>query len=285
MRRWSQVAQIVIANRRGDWVMRLWVTRSRPFNSRTSQQLRSMGHDVVDAPLFKVRPLEPLEAAERPDLIAFTSLNGVLHHRFRPEWADVPVLAGGDATAMEARGCGYRHVQSAGGGVRELQSLAVSSAAVGSRLLHFSAKQPAGNLVEHLRQAGFRAVQKNVYEVEPQPFDELARVLLYQYPVDGILVHSRKSARRLAKLVARAAWSGTVFCLSRACAEDFGAIRRVSVESARTPTDLALMDAVRAAAAEQKADRAALRIRGVHLIRDILRDQQARSDPTAPDQG
>ena len=225
----------------------LWVTRSSPFNLLTAQRLRAMGHGVVTMPLFDIRPLPAGDDGTRPDLIAFTSVHGVRHHPHQPEWSSVPVFAVGDATAAAARRFGYGHVHSANGNLRDLQALILRSAPTGSRLIHFCAREPAGDLAAYLRCRGFEADRRNVYEAVARPLAELRGLLLDRPKVQGIVVHSPKAGQRAAELVADSGWLGTVFCLSEACAQDFRGIARVVVKCAPRPTERALMETIRQA--------------------------------------
>lgn len=235
----------------------LWVTRSSPFNLLTAHRLRAMGHGVLLAPLFEIRPLEAPEIAGRPDLIAFTSVNGVRHHGYRAAWADVPVFAVGNTTAAAARRCGYRNVRSANGDLRDLQALILRSCSTGLRLFHFSAREAAGDLAGYLRCRGFDAVRCRVYETVPRTMREGRDMLLDVSRADAILVHSPMGARRVAELIAEIGWVGTLFCISKACAKEFEGLSGLSVKSAPRPTERALMDMIRKATEARAARHAA----------------------------
>lgn len=202
-----------------------------------------MGFHVLTVPLLEVRQLPCEQKLARPDLLAFTSVHGVRHHPFSSAWAEVPVLAVGDTTAAAARRCGYRDVRSAGGAVVQLQSLTLRSAAAGSRITHFGAQEPAGDFFGYLRQRGFEAVHVPVYETAPTI--EGANLLLRGgMRVDGVLVHSPKAGRLLAPLIERTGWSGTVACLSEACAAPLRHLASIEVRSASRPTERSLLKVV-----------------------------------------
>ena len=227
--------------------MSLWVTRTSPFNLLTAQRLRGMGHRVVVNPLFDVTPIEAAEMSWNPDLIAFTSINGVRHHPYQSAWADLPVFAVGDSTAAAAHRCGYRNVRSANGNLQDLQAAILRSAAAGTRLVHFSAREPSGDLAAYLRCRGFDAVRRTVYQTVTRPLEDARRTLAGPDKVDGLIIHSSKSARRAADLMADTGWSGSAFCISRACAAEFEKVRQVDVQIARRPTERSLMHLIRTA--------------------------------------
>jgi uroporphyrinogen-III synthase len=225
----------------------LWATRSSPFNLLTAQRLRGMGHGVLVVPLFEIRALTIAPIKRRPDLIAFTSVNGVRHHPYRHDWSAVPVVAVGGTTAAAARRCGYRDVRSAGGNVQDLQALILRSVPTGKRLVHFSAKEPAGDLVRFLRDRCFDAIGERVYETIARPLPQVRGVLASEPRVAGIVIHSPKGARRIAELIAETGWRGAVFCISPACAIELRGIPGLSVHSSPRPTERALMETIRQA--------------------------------------
>lgn len=227
--------------------MTLWVTRSSPFNLLTAQHLRAMGHVVLAEPLFEIRRTESPILPFDPELIVFTSVHGVRHHPYRADWADIPVLTVGDRTAAAARRCGYHQVGSAHGNLQDLQKLILRSAVAGTRLVHFGATEPAGDLSGYLRSRGFYAEFQKVYEAVSRPVPEILKALADRAKVGGIVIHSPKSSRRVANSIVETGWSGQIFCLSRACAEELPFHGKTKVESATRPTEDSLMDLIRAA--------------------------------------
>lgn len=177
--------------------MLLWVTRSSPFNLLTAQRLRAMGHGVLISPLFEMCRLQVKALPWTPDLIAFTSTNGVRHHPYEAAWANVAVFAVGDATAAAAQRCGYRNVQSAQGNVHDLQTLILRSASVGTRAVHFGALEPAGDVAFHLRQRGFDALGVCVYEASPHALHRIRSLFAEGERIDGIVIHSPKGGSRV----------------------------------------------------------------------------------------
>lgn len=243
----------------------LWVTRSSPFNLLTAQRLRAMGYGVFTAPLFDILPLNLAGGGKRPDLIAFTSVNGVRHHPHQPAWNSVPVFTVGDATAAAARRSGYQFVRSARGNVHDLQALILRSAATGSRLIHYSAQEAAGDLTGYLQGRGFEAERRNVYEAHARPLGEMRSLLSGRAPPHGVVVHSPRAGQRTAELVSETGWSGIVFCLSKACARAFHDLPRVVVVCAPHPTERSLMETIRSNGSNEASARS-LDLAGLKVV-------------------
>ncbi len=192
-------------------------------------------------------------AGPAPDLkgvaaIAFTSANGV--EAFAARCADrrPPVFAVGAATAAAARAAGFSDVVSADGGVNELVGLiAKARAGLPGEILHAGPAEPAGDLGGALRRRGLSARGIAVYEtvgVPPEPGrEDLAR------SADAVLLHSPKAAVVLATWLAeRRMAHPTAFCLSAAVAEPLARTALSGLVVADTPTEVALLEKLVAAA-------------------------------------
>lgn len=224
--------------------MLLWVTRSGPFNLRTSRSLAGMGLRTATVPVLHIRPTGLLPNAVEPTAIAFTSGHAVRHRPLPEEWRSLPVFTVGEHCAALARECGYPDVRSADGDVSDLRDLILGSVSRFGHVLHLGAREPAGDLVGELRDAGISAELAVVYEsIEATP-EQLRSVSMGLTFVDGIIVHSAKGARVAAELVRQAQWHGLVFALSAACAQPFERLPGIRVETARTPTERALLDLI-----------------------------------------
>lgn len=195
----------------------LWVTRSSPYAFLTGHHLRAAGHEPLIAPVLTIRSVfhEPL--TEPPDALVFTSTHGVTLHLFDPEMAEVPVYAVGQRTARTARDAGYRNVASADGNVGDLYHLILAHAARGSSIVHLGAAEPAGDLARNLVGQGFSARHVAVYESLDVPSSRLRPALAALPWIDGVLVHSPKAGRRLARFLVECGdlWRGTAYCISR----------------------------------------------------------------------
>jgi uroporphyrinogen-III synthase len=225
--------------------MLLWVTRSAPYNLLTGHRLRGIGHSVLTVPVLRVRRAQAGSRHPQPEVLAFTSAHGVEHHPFNIRWAGRPVFAVGDHTAEAARRAGYRDVRSARGDVRDLQNLIVTTVPRPSFIVHFCAREPAGDLVGYLRQSGYEASRQVVYETQPAADIDLQHAVSSMPMLDGIVVHSPKAARRVAEVVASSGWYGIIFCVSPACASEFRALPGLLLETAPRPTEESLMNVLR----------------------------------------
>lgn len=221
-----------------------WVTRSSPFNLRTTGGLAKIGHRSITAPVLEMRPTGILPPATEPTAIVFTSGHAILHTRLQDKWRSLPMFAVGEHSAALARECGYPDVRSADGAVSDLRDLILGSVSRFGHLVHFGARDPAGNLVDDLRRAGLSAELSVVYESVESTAEQLKTVAMSLPFVDGILVHSPRGARVAAELVRRERWQGLVFSLSEACAEPFEGLPGIAVETAPSPTERSMMDMI-----------------------------------------
>jgi uroporphyrinogen-III synthase len=224
--------------------MLLWVTRSYPFNLRTSRRLAEIGHRSVTVPVLHIRPTGRLPNAAEPTAIAFTSGHAVRHRPLPEEWRSLPVFTVGKHCAALARACGYPDVRSADGNVSDLRDLILGSVSRFGHVLHLGAREPAGDLVGELRNAGLSAELSVVYESIEATSEQLRSVSMGLTFVDGIIVHSPKGARVAAELVRQTQWQGLVFALSAACAEPFERLPGMKIETAAAPTERALIDLI-----------------------------------------
>lgn len=220
---------------------RVWITRTAPFNLLTARHLERFGIDALIEPVLDVRPLPVGRPFAAPDALVFTSLHGVRLHRFFPSLSSLPVFAVGGHTARFARLRGYRNVHSAGGDVEDLRGLIMERLEPGSSLVHFSAAQPAGDLVGDLRKQGYSARRQTVYEAVDTGDADLARIAGELPGIAAILVHSPRAGSQVASLLRRLAvtWRGTICSISPAAAKAFEHER---VVVAARPTERAMIE-------------------------------------------
>lgn len=220
-----------------------WITRTAPLASKTAASLAELGHGSLIAPVLQASPIFG-PPSRRPDAIVFTSAHGVANHPFDQSWSELPVFAVGDSTARIAEHCGYRNVRSAKGAVEDLQRLIAISLPRPARVIHFGAREPAGDLQDYLVRSGYEPEHCVVYETSDSSRMH-RRVALTALPAfDAILIHSPKAARRVAEVVVRHDWNGIVFCISDACAEEFDGPNRLSVQVAMRPNETSLMELI-----------------------------------------
>lgn len=224
-------------------VAKVWVTRAQPGAAHTAARLTERGLDPVVLPLIEIRALAPA----LPDLAAFdglifTSLNGVAAFTDLGPSAEafaLPVFAVGDATARSARAAGFAMVRSADGDVEALAEM-IRQTAPGARLLHPAALQPAGDLSGALEGAA---------EIHVLPvYEAVATDLAPPAAFDIVLIHSPRAARELAaRLLAAEASGRMAVAISAAAAEPLTALGFSAVDTAQTPDETGLLDALKAA--------------------------------------
>lgn len=224
--------------------MKIWVTRTSPDGMETAAILSSAGHQVIRVPVLDVRPLagEPLLSA--PDAIVFTSRNGVRHHPRSAALLQIPVFAVGDRTAGEASAAGYVDVRSANGNVGDLQRLILAHLLPPARIVHFGARDTAGDLRGFLRRFGYLADRRMVYAAQSIALRWLLSVRRTLNSIDGIVVHSPRAADRVARVLAGTGWTGMIWCISEACALRLIDVPGAELHFAGRPTDAALLKMV-----------------------------------------
>ena len=224
--------------------MLLWVTRSSPFNLRTSRGLTDRGHRAITVPVLQIRWAESIRPANEPTAIVFTSVHAICYRQPEQRWLSLPVFAIGPHCAGLARARGYSDVRSADGSLVKLRNLVLRSVSRVGHVVHFGARETAGDLVADLRSAGLSAELSIVYEsVEAAP-DQLESVAMGLPFVEGIVVHSPKGARVAANLVRKTGWHGIVFALTRACAAPFENLPGILPQTAPRPTESSLMSLI-----------------------------------------
>lgn len=216
--------------------MRLWVTRTAPDAQATAERLRDLGHEPVVAPLLEVRNLPGV----KPELkgvaaLVFTSRNGVAAFASLTRRRNLPVYTVGEATADAAREAGFGAVTSADGALAELVALIRLHPPKG-RLLWPGAAEPAGDLVAALVSHGVECLHLPVYET-------VETALVAPRGLDGVIIHSPRAGRALARRVTAAdAASLRLFAISARAAQPLSHLPFASVEIAVSPDETALLD-------------------------------------------
>ena len=141
--------------------MRLIVTRPEPDDDRTARALIRLGHEAILSPMLDVVidakakiPARPYQAVLATSSNAVRALAG---RAVRPVSVEVPLLAVGDQTALEAKRSGFSAARSAGGALDDLVALvgAELSPAAGP-LLYAAGEEQAGDLAGRLQGQGLR---------------------------------------------------------------------------------------------------------------------------------
>lgn len=193
----------------------VWITRARPGAEATAAKVAALGLMPVVDPLLAVAPIAASIDLADVSALAFTSANGVEAFSRLCEARSLPVFTVGRATASVAESAGFAQVSSADGDVEDLARL-ISEASPGP-LLWAGAREPAGDLVAALNQAGVSARGVAVYETVDRAPSE-ATLALLDRPLT-VLLHSPRAARRLAHVLSfRPARAVRALCLSEAVA-------------------------------------------------------------------
>ena len=222
---------------------RIWVTRTSPDNEKTAGVLRQLGFDALALPALRVDGLPAKALNEQPDAIVFTSVNGVRHHSICPALLDIPVFAVGNRTAQSAALAGYTKVVSADGDISDLERLIVRSLPPGSRLLHLSARRPAGDLTGNLHRKGYRAIRMAVYETRENTVADLLVCLSGLERIGGIMIHSPRAGRVVRCCLDRfpRRFDGVVYCISAAAAARFVEMEGIDIRVAARPDEAEML--------------------------------------------
>ena len=221
---------------------RIWVTRAQPQAEATAARLRALGLEPIVAPVLEIRPI--VDAAvdlAGVDALAFTSAAGVSAFAALSARRDLIVFAVGDATAETARGAGFVDVRSAGGDVHALAALI--AAAAPALVLNPTAAEPAADLPALLAAQGVAARSALVYETRETVLEAAPASLA------GVLVHSAKAARAVARLLAGSRVSGiTIYAISLTASAPLAGLELHRIVIAPSPNEAALLGLLGSAA-------------------------------------
>ena len=237
--------------------MRLVVTRPQPDGDRTAAALRARGHDVLEAPLMRVEPVDA-DLSGGWGAVIITSANAPGAIAGNPALAalmKLPVFAVGRRSAEAAREAGFADVSSAGGDVRDLvRTIVARRADAKAPLLYLAGEDRAADLVGELAVHGIAAEMRVVYRAVTAPFPPELIAALQGGEVEAVLHFSKRSAEnylagaREAGLLDRAL-SVRHFCLSAQIAEPLTAAGAGQVAVAPRPEEAALIALLAAASA------------------------------------
>jgi len=236
--------------------MRVVVTRPQPDGSRTATALRARGHDVLEAPLMQVQPVEAPLAGGWGGII-ITSANApaaIAANPAREALLKLPLFAVGRRSAEAAREAGFAGVSSAGGDVRDLLRMLVGRRAdARAPLLYLAGEDRAADLIGALAGNGIAAEMRVVYRAVTAPFPPALTAALKGGEVDAVLHFSKRGAENY---IAGAKSAGLLdealrvrhFCLSAQIAEPLAAAGAAAAVAAQ-PNEAALIDLLEAARA------------------------------------
>ena len=185
--------------------MRLLVTRPEPGASETAALLRERGHTVLVQSLLTMSFSAPPDDLPWPGALLVSSQNGARaleRWRIGNAWRDIPVLAGGSATAEVLAGLGFGDVRAAAGDARSLADLAIAtlSKKVGP-LLYPAARNRAAALAEMLVAQGYDVRTVEAYRAEPtRHLAPAVKTAFVAGAIEGVLLYSRRTAMALCDL-------------------------------------------------------------------------------------
>ena len=235
--------------------MRLIVTRPEPDASRTADVLIRLGHEPILSPMFDIHFDAKAEIAKKLfQAVLVTSGNGVralARHPDRLRLADLPLLAVGDHTALEAKRAGFRMARSAGGASADLGALAGRELDPrAGPLLRVCGDGQAGDLSGLLETQRFAVDTVVMYRSQARSrLSPAAAEALRRRAVDGVLLYSPRSASAFARALqaeglAPLAETVACFCLSPAVAENITDAVHGPVFCAERPDQISLLAAV-----------------------------------------
>jgi uroporphyrinogen-III synthase len=179
--------------------VRVLVTRPEPDAQATAARLEGLGHEALVAPLLTIRHRAPPLDLDGVDALVFTSRNGVRAAACHPQAAGLktlPAFVVGQATGAAARAEGFAPAGIGDRDAAALAALITGRMPAGSRLLHLSGAQVAGDLHGPLAARGIRLDRVVLYEsacveaLPPSAEEALARAAL-----DAVLLYSPRTAR------------------------------------------------------------------------------------------
>ena len=177
----------------------LLVTRPQPAADLTAAALRSLGHEVILAPVLRVEAAG-FELGPGPwSAVLLTSANAVhaiSNFERRAELTGLPAIVAGQRSAEAARAIGFRNIIAKEGGVAGLAHLAASSLAERRHpLLYLAGEDRAGDLAADLAAEGLPVETVVVYRaVRASTLPPAAQQVVAAGRVDGVLHFSRRSA-------------------------------------------------------------------------------------------
>lgn len=234
----------------GAELMRMLVTRPEPDAQATVQKLAALAIEALAAPLMSRRTLETsLPQAAGFAALALTSTNGLRALADRgvvEQFAQLPVFAVGERTALEARSMGFAEAFAAEGTLSDLVNL-MARARLAGPVFYPAGKHLSGDLAKALAPFGVMVVTARVYDMVPvEALPDVIVSGLASGDIGGVLLYSRRTAELLVKALdgqldrtqrSRIA----MLCLSEAVAEPLMAAHFNRISLADYPSDEAMM--------------------------------------------
>lgn len=173
--------------------MKLLIIRPQPGADATAQRFRAAGHDPLVAPLFEIRPVEPLIQTLRGyDSILLTSGNAVRAAIYLLQNAgDMPLYAVGSATARAMEHSGLRPFKTGASGVDALVQVAAQDGH--KRILWLAGEDHSPVSVPSGVQLDVQTVYQSVALPIPHDFGQMVKAS------DMVILHSSRAAQHFAE--------------------------------------------------------------------------------------
>lgn len=142
------------------------ITRPIENSDETAKALMAMGHEIYCEPMLTIFPLADDE--DELDVAIFTSGSSVACIPETLVDLQPIVVAVGDRTAEKAKKRGFQTVSSTDGNVQDLLQWICANIPKDKKIVHFCGQDHVGDLVAHLKNAGFMAKEKITYMALPQ---------------------------------------------------------------------------------------------------------------------
>jgi uroporphyrinogen-III synthase len=233
--------------------MAVLVTRPHPDNEATARALRERGFAAVLAPMLRFEPVDSGAIEAHVTAVIVTSANAL-----RAAEADLgallklPLFAGGEHTADEARRLGFAKVTSAEGDADKLRKRlrkAFKDKQAGP-LLYLAGADLSRDLAGELAEDGFEVITRTTYRmVALSALSSETREAFAANDVEAVLHYSQRSARAFLE-AARAdgveisALAVPQCCISAHVAAILREAGAVRVVAAATPDENALLGAL-----------------------------------------
>ena len=224
-------------------IMSVWVTRSAPDNFATARGLKALGRTPLLLPVLTTRSVIHQAPSAAPEIVVFSSVHAVRHHRVPEHYRSVPVYASSGAIASAALAAGYSAVTSTGGSEDALCAMISHIMPSRGRVALFCAGRTGSTLRERLP-AGVRLGRTVVYEPVAIADCELAAVRARLWQIEAITIHSCTAAERLGPLLEASSWRGRLWCISPQAGDRLPSLPGLSVAIAARPTESELMSLV-----------------------------------------
>lgn len=219
------------------------ITRPEPGAAESARAIIALGWEPVLAPALTLAAL-PFKTPPRCQAIIITSRAAA---RALPP-GTLPVIAVGEASAIEARARGFAEVRAAGGDAQALAALIGATLKPEAGTLCLAVGEGyALDLAQALRAKGFRVIRRVVYAAHPSAeLPEAARKALRDGGIHAALFTSPRSVQETIRLLRAAGLQDAAhriiaLALSPRIANALGALPWAEIRIAARPDHAALL--------------------------------------------